>query len=224
MISYFHYIEKFKDEARTKARDRIFKEKLEINEDSKHAAIVLRFFDDESISDKETFGHVRKRAYKHIERGKFSVVSDYLQGFLFDYQKMKWEEIIKLKFRVSKNLRPIFKALTFSSSRKNDPILNAIQFLKSYFSSSESNKKNLLENAPIDFLPKSWVKHLMLISRGKGNQIIDIKKYEFMLYQQISQKIESGDLHIVDSVIFKDLSDHLISNRGSVISPSKMPN
>ena len=101
MVSYFHYVTKFRSEAKLKAQDYIFKEKIEINDDSKQAATVLRFFDDESISDTESFGKVRKRAYKHIKKGKFSMVADYMEGLLFDFQRVKWDEISKLKHNSS---------------------------------------------------------------------------------------------------------------------------
>ena len=61
-MSFSHYVEKFKSETSTNARDKIFAEKLEINGDTKNAAIVFRFFDDEKISDNESFGSIRKRA------------------------------------------------------------------------------------------------------------------------------------------------------------------
>lgn len=77
-VSFAHYIEKFKSESTINARDIVLNEKLEINDDAKNAALVLRFFDDETISDHESFGKVRKRVRKLVKKGRFNTVSDYL--------------------------------------------------------------------------------------------------------------------------------------------------
>ena len=87
-VSFIHYLEKFKTESAVNARDKIFDDKLEINDDTKNAAIVFRFFDDEKISDKESFGDIRKRARKYVKKGNFNVVADYLLGLLFHSPRM----------------------------------------------------------------------------------------------------------------------------------------
>jgi len=214
MVSYFHYVSKFKDVAGARAREHIFKEKLEINEDSKQAATILRFFDDDNISDKETFGSVRKRAYKHIKKGKFSAVSDYLEGILFDYHETKWDEIAKLKPQITKNIRPIFKSLEFTSHNNQDSILTAIKFLKNYFSAKESDKKTMLKRAPTACIPLPWQKHLMFSPENSldNEKIVDMKKYEFMIYQLITQQVESSHLVLADSITFKSFSAHLVSD------------
>ena len=75
-MSFSHYVEKFKSEASANARDKIFAEKLEINDDTKNAAIVFRFFDDEKISDNESFGSIRKRAKKYVKKGQFNIIKN----------------------------------------------------------------------------------------------------------------------------------------------------
>ncbi|MCP4473695.1 MAG: DUF4158 domain-containing protein [Gammaproteobacteria bacterium] len=56
MVSFFHYIEKYKTDAKKAVREVLVDDKLEIIEDSKKAATVLRFFDDEDIPDLDQFG------------------------------------------------------------------------------------------------------------------------------------------------------------------------
>lgn len=215
-LSFTYYYNKFKDEAAAKTRDRIFNERMEINDDSKNAALVLRFFDDETISDRESFGNVRKRAYKHVKRGKFHAVSDYLLGALFDYQKIKWEEITKFKKRITANIRPIFKSLEFTGSDTQKGLISAIEFLKKYFSASLKERKTLITKTPVGCIPKKWRVHLMVAGENKeasdNTEIVDISKYEFMIYHLISEKTEAGLLYLENSISFKSLSSHLIND------------
>lgn len=205
-VSFIHYLEKFKAEAAFNARDKIFDDKLEINDDTKNAAFVFRFFDDEKISDKESFGSIRRRARKYVKKGKFNVVADYLLGLLFDFQEIKWEKIAQLKKKITTNLRPIFKALEFSGDRNQQHLLSAILFLKNYFKSSSNNRKKLIINAPIKCIPGNWKNHLM------KDGAVDIVKYEFMIYQLIAEQIETGHIYLENSISFKSLSSHLVSD------------
>ncbi|MCD8500214.1 MAG: hypothetical protein LRY43_04155 [Gammaproteobacteria bacterium] len=63
-ISFAYYVDKFGADALDNAQKTIFDEKCEVNDDTQNAALVFRFFDDEKISDKESFGSIRTRARK----------------------------------------------------------------------------------------------------------------------------------------------------------------
>ncbi|MCW5582414.1 MAG: hypothetical protein KIT56_00745 [Gammaproteobacteria bacterium] len=203
IVSFIHYLEKFKSEAKGNARDKILDDKLEINDDTKNAALVFRFFDDENISDKEPFGSIRRRARKYVKKGKFNVVADYLLGLLFDLQGIKWDKIAQLKKKIITNLRPIFKVLKLSGDSNQQHLLLAIAFLKNYFQSSSNDRKALIKNAPIKCIPSNWKSHLM------KNGTVDMAKYEFMIYQLIAEQIETGRVYLENSISFKSLSSHL---------------
>ena len=205
-ISFIHYIEKFKAEAANNARDKILDDKFQINDDIKNAAIVLRFFDDEKISDKEPFGAIRKQAAKYVKKGKFNMLADYLMGILFDFQEMKWDEISKIKKKITTNIRPIFNALDFSGDSNQVALLSTIAFLKKYFLSSSGERQTLIKDAPIKCIPNNWKKYLM------KNGMVDMSKYEFMVYQLIAEQIEEGHIYLQNSISFKSLSSYLVSD------------
>jgi len=215
-VSFIHYLNKFTSEAANKARDRIVDEKVKINDDTKNAAIALRFFDDEDIPNRESFGGVRKKAYKHLKKGKYAKVADYLLGVLFDYQAIKWEEIKKLKNKIATNIRPIFNALEFSAANSSKDIILAIDFLKKYFASTTKERSKLIRKAPIGCIPKQWRKYLMTTDdtqqEPSAEDNIDIAKYEIMIYQLIFEKIEAGHVYLKNSISFKSLSEHLLSD------------
>jgi len=200
IMTSIHYLEKFKSEASTNAREKIFDEKLQINDNTKHAAIIFRLFDDDNISDKESFGSIRKRARKYVKKGQFNIIADYLMGLLFDFHEIKWNEIAKLKKKVTTNIRPIFKNIEFSGEKSQQPLLNAITFLKNYFSSATVDRKNLIHNVPIKCIPYHWRQHLI------KDSIVDMAKFEFMIYQLIAEQIETGHVYVQNSISFKSLS------------------
>jgi TnpA family transposase len=207
IVGFIHYLEKYKSEATHNARDKIFDSKLEVNDDAKNAAFVLRFFDNENILDRESFGNIRKRARKYVKKGNFNMVADYLMGLLFDFQEIKWDEIAKLKKKITSNIRPIFKALEFSADYSQKNLTESIEFLKNYFSSPSNARKSLVKDAPIKCIPKNWMDHLI-----KDN-VLDIAKYEFMIYQLTFEQIETGHVYLENSISFKSLSSHLLSDK-----------
>jgi len=213
-MSFMYYTNKYQVDAAGKARDRIFADKMEINDDCKGAAIVLRFFDDKNISDDASFGSIRKRAFKHVKKGKFTAVSDYLQGLLFDYQEIKWEEISKLKGCTTRNIRPLFNVLDIDGDKTQKNLLAAISFLKKYFAASSGKRAKMLPDVPIGCIPKKWKRYLVNSCEddSSSEDIIDIAKYEFMIYQLILEKIEAGSVYIDSSLSFKSLASHLISD------------
>jgi len=212
-VSFIHYLNKFKNEVATKATDRIIHEKVEINDDTQNAAIVLRFFDDENISDQEPFGDVRKKAFKYVKKGKFSKISDYLLGILFDFQAIKWEEVKSLKNKTTTNIRPIFTALEFSATNNKKDLILAIEFLKEYFSATTKERRKSISKAPIECIPKQWKKYVMITDdESLEANSVDIVKYEFMIYQLIFEEIEAGHVCLKNSISFKSLSNHLIDD------------
>lgn len=45
-----------------------------------------------------------------------------------------------------------------------------------------------------------------------NGDVVDMAKYEFMIYQLISEHIETGHVYLANSISFKSLSSHLVSD------------
>ena len=160
MVAFIYLVTKLRQAAKKEARDLIFNDKLEVTENAKKAAVVFRIFDDESIDDTVSFGTIRKRAYKQVKQGHFSVVADYLEGLLFDFQETLWDAVAEQAGLVTKNLRPIFSNLVFSSDEIDSPTLAAITALKAYFATTNAKEKaKLRTDLPIKLFSKEWRNH-----------------------------------------------------------------
>jgi hypothetical protein len=71
-----------------------------------------------------------------------------------------------------------------------------------------------VNKAAIGF-PMPWLKHLMITpenASGDNYKIVDMKKYEFMIYQLITQHVEVDHLFLADSISFRSLSAYLVSD------------
>lgn len=113
-------------------------------------------------------------------------------------------------------MRPIFNALEFSGTSGQKNLIAAIEFLKKYFPASPKDRKLLITKAPISCIPKKWKQHLMIACENTNTKtdekIVDIAKYEFMIYHIITNEIETGLVYLENSISFKSLSSHLISD------------
>lgn len=196
--------EKYYDEAKGIAKDIIFNEKIPVSDNSKQAAKALEFYIDKNISDDSPFGSVRQKAFKLLEKDKFSEVIQFIIGILFDFEQTCWDELAKLQSKITTNIRPIFKALDVACTSKHSPLLAGIQFLKKRFIDN-----NTSISPPLDCIPSK--KRAYLSESGNGN--IDSHRYEFMIYRLIKEQLESGQVFVNDSVSYKNFTEYLIDDK-----------
>ncbi|CEG59179.1 Tn3 family transposase [Legionella fallonii] len=118
---------------------------------------------------------------------------------------------------IKTNLSSIFTALDFNSEQHAD-LGNAIEFMKQLINSKDKVEDTPALGVPIAFVPSGMTKFLIykkpVRSSGKGLKkikFVDIKRYEVMLYKQITKELNSGSLFISDTVNYRRLEDELIS-------------
>lgn len=204
VMSFIYLIEKYYDEAKSAAKDIIFNEKIPVSEDSKQAAKALEFYIDQNISDEFSFGKVRQRAFKLLDKDRFSDAILFITGIFFDFEKTCWDEIAKIQSKITANIRPIFKALDFDCTSKHSPLLLGIQFLKKRFLDNDSS-----HSPPLSSIPSGKKVYLS----GKNNKDIDLHRYEFMIYRLIKEQFESGLTFVNDSVSYKNFTQYLIDDK-----------
>ncbi len=204
LISSFIYLtDKYYKEAKRTAKDIIFNEKIPVSNDSRQAAKALAFYIDKNISNAVKFGEVREKAFSLLEEEKFSNVIQFIIGALFDFEKTHWDELSKLKSKITVNLRPLFKALDFSCSSKHSSLLAGINFLRGYF--ADKNKSP----PPLNCVPSN---KRICVNESDGDKV-DMHRYEFMMYLLIKEQLESGETFVDDSMSYKNFSKYLIDDK-----------
>ena len=155
--------------------------------------------------------HIREKAFYIIPEMEY-------KKFLTDFKKpnysresYRWEYYKKIALSVKRNIRPLFKALSFTT--EVNELNDAAIFLKPHIENSQSFSSYEYNEIPLGFFPKSTRKFLTYKTKGSDNKSvkkIDGDCYEFMVYLQLTKGISDGTVFIKDSISYRALEDELI--------------
>lgn len=84
-----------------------------------------------------------------------------------------------------------------------EPLLQALKTLNEI---NESGKRKIPNDAPADFIPKRWKKHVY-----GDDGIINRHYYEMAALTELKNHIRSGDISVVGSRLHKDFEEYLVS-------------
>ncbi len=97
----------------------------------------------------------------------------------------------------------LLKCLEFNSTESYKPVLEALDTINEM---NEKRKRNVPEDACLDFVSNRWNKHVF---DSKGN--INRHYFEMAALTELRNGIRSGDISVVGSRRHKDFNDYLIS-------------
>ncbi|EGO9014440.1 Tn3 family transposase, partial [Enterococcus faecalis] len=97
----------------------------------------------------------------------------------------------------------LLKSLEFRSTIASEPLIRALETLKEM---NESGKRKVPDEAPIDFVPKRWQKH---VYDEEGT--INRHYYEMAALTELKNHIRSGDVYVVGSRLHKDFEEYLVA-------------
>ena len=214
LTSFFiHRMGTYEDSAKTHAQAGVLEAKLGIDPARKTASKILKIIANHDIVP----DNIRPNCYEIIEQKNFSVFAEKLANPSIDERDYTWAYYDNEFGAIKTNLRSIFTALDFNSEQHAD-LGNAIEFMKQLINSKDKVEDTPALSVPLAFVPSGMTKFLIykkpVRSSGKGLKkikFVDIKRYEVMLYQQITKELNSGSLFISDTVNYRRLEDELIS-------------
>jgi hypothetical protein len=209
--SLIYNVRKYIGEARSVAKERIYECRVEGNQNLQKAGQVLRLFTDTSIADDTPFYQVRRKAFGFLERQEIDFMADHIvTNARFDETAFQWEHIDKLPNKFKRNLRPVLLSVDFAASLANDPLIEAINFMKSAFQNGRSLGQHTAATFPIRFIPGT-VKRYLYEQDTQGQLLPD--RYEFLVYRLLRNGLEAGDIFCRDSVRFRSFEDDLLDNQ-----------
>ncbi|MEC0665330.1 hypothetical protein P8864_05170 [Priestia flexa] len=198
----------YADEAKLAAKERVYECYTESNQDIKKAGELLKIFTDDHIPANTPFRDIQDRAFTILERQKLeSVAKQITTNIKYDETAFQWEHIGQQARRFKRYLRPIFLQVDFVAPSPNDPLIKAVNFMKTAF-----NKNKALGQYHSDDLPNGF------ISDGVKRYIYEQKtiladRYEFLVYRLLRNRLEAGDIFCRDSIRFRSFEDDLINDR-----------
>jgi TnpA family transposase len=215
-----HWIRKYRKSSTEYAKNKVFKQISGIKSNKNKVAELLKMYNDKEISGNSKFKTIRKKAHKKMNPEEIEYYANYLLNELTDVGELKWEYFKSKATRIKQNIRPIFLALEFYCKNTNDPIINAIDRLKTAIKNKKSLSKE--KNLPQSFIPKHLRKYII------RNGQIDEDCYEIVIYYQIINKFEAATLYIRNSKEYRALTEDLASdsmweNRKNIINNLPYP-
>ena len=180
-----------------------------------------------NVNKKIPDSQVREKAFEIVPKFEY-------RRFLSDFKKpnfardfYRWEYYGQLAQKIKRNLRPLFRALQFSCEIEG--LDNALKFLQKYIDGNKSFYDYTTDEIPLDFFPKTLKRFIMTKSPIDRKRIVDIDRYEFMVYWQLQKGINDISVHIKDSYSHRALEDELIdieyweTHKNQLIKELNMP-
>jgi len=171
--------------------------------DKQIGQLILLYVDD-NLSDSLTFGETRKKAFESIR-----TIGEKMLKKPRRKLDIQWKERDKATSRYKRHLRSLFVHIDFSSLLTNNPLLEAIQWMKTVF----AKQQNLLQQSPNQF-PCSFIskriKPYLMTTDEEGKQIVNANRYEILVYSQIAKQMQTGAIHIEDSIRHRTFYHELV--------------
>lgn len=204
-----HNVRRFVDEAKVAAKERVYEARVESNQDLQKAGQVLRLFTDGRIAEETPFHQVQARAFEILERPKLSFVAHHMAtNIRFDVALWQWEHIDRLTHQFKRHLRPLLLGVEFATSQADDPLLEAVRFLKQVFQQGKSLRSLASDAFPLRFVPDDSRRYLY----APDEQAFLADRYEFLVYRLLCHGLQAGDVFCRESVRFRSLEDDLVDN------------
>jgi TnpA family transposase len=187
-------VKKIEKEIKAKADLNLDEEKV----DKQVGHLILLYVDD-NLSDSMTLGDTRKKAFEILPKESIRSVGEKMLKKPQRKMENQWQEREKAAPRYKLHLRSLCVNIEFSSLLPNNPLLEAIQWMKGVFLKQQSLLQQPIGKFPRAFISKRMALYLTETDKD-GAETINANRYEILVYRQIAQQMQTGAIHIEDSV------------------------
>jgi TnpA family transposase len=198
-------VRRYVEEVDTATKEAIYQFKLQTSEDIEQGAKVLALFVDPGIGGETRFGEVRDKAHSLLPPERLRQLCGHLAGEgAIDEGALEWREVDTIMGKVKRNLRPLLRFLSLQGTSAYDRLLETLASMVEAFELGEPLP--VLQVSP-GLIPARLKRYLL---EPSGAIIRD--RYEFMVYRQLRDGLEAGDLHCRDSARFRSFDDDLVDD------------
>ena len=185
------------------AKEEVYQHKIRNRNRLATAGQLLNLFVDERyLPDDILFSEVRQAAFAIVGKDELAELATSLTDERVAEKALEWKHIDLLARKVQINLRPLLLALEFRGHQSSAAILETTGLIKDCFQKG----KTIPSNMPTAWLTKAAKKHI--VSKGK----VDPFRYEFQVYRNIVNRLESGDIFVSESRSYRSLEEDLIDD------------
>ena len=200
------------DDAKEATKEQIYTYRLEAHQNLAKAGQILKLFTDDILAEDALFHEAQAIAFGILERQALARVAEHITTQIdIDETALHWVHIDCLAPQFKRNLRPLLLGMNLTASQKDAPLLNAIAFLETAFRQGKSLTQYQAKQFPTQFVPRSTKRDLYEKAAQSPQRLLP-NRYEFLVYRQLRNRIESGDVFCRDSVRFRSFQDDLIDD------------
>ncbi len=202
----------FVAEAAETAKGKAAEQRLERTADLVKAGGVLQLIVDDAPSPTTTFTQMQAQAFTLLDRERLARVAAYLSTReAEDELALQWVELDKAHKRWKQHLRQLLGAAELSATRRDAPLLEAVQFLIGAIATGRPLKDLDQERFPARWIPVR-LKRYLYHQDADGTKRLNADRYEFLVYQQVCNGLEAGTIVCRASVQFRSFADDLLSD------------
>jgi TnpA family transposase len=207
--SLLHHVRKHGDDAREAAKEMVYALRVATNADITKGGQILKLFTDDGIAGSLPFEEVRRKAFAMLDAPRLDAVADYLTTQArFDEKAFEWQHLDRAAQRIKVNLRPILQGVEFAAAAPDDPLIEALRFLEKASRIGKALTAYREQDIPLHWVPEKMRRYLYEKNDGRRRLLAD--RYEFLLYRQLRNGVEAGDIFCHDSVRFRSIKDDLL--------------
>lgn len=212
--AFIHLVGQFDKHARVAAIEAMHLATAQAGSNLLAAGEVLSLFVDESIAEDCPFATVKERAFELLDPSAFPSVANFLRNVAFDRTAFEWAYFAKLSMTIKRNLRHLFRELDFAGRVDEAPLVSAITVMQEVLRQGKSLRQTEVTRFPIELIPKNLKRHLYVSSEDPAvaREVLDVDRYEFLVYRLLRNALESGDLYVHHSNEFRQFEDDLIND------------
>jgi TnpA family transposase len=198
-------VRRYVEEVDAATKEAIYRFKLQTSEDIEQGAKVLALFVDPGIDGETRFGEVRERAHSLLPPERLRQLCGHLAGEgSIDQGAFEWREVDAIMGKVKRNLRPLLRFLSLQGTTAHDRLLETLATIVEAFELGEPLPVLAVSTA---LIPTRLKRYLL---EPSGAVVRD--RYEFMVYRQLRDGLEAGDLHCRASARFRSFDDDLVDD------------
>ncbi|EOV8089736.1 Tn3 family transposase [Providencia rettgeri] len=203
IITAFRYlVKKHKNAAAACAKIRAAEEVELINKKLKYASEIFKVFIDSSIDDNTSFGEIRQKVFSLISSNDMHLVSQFFNNNKIDVIEYQWQYIDSHHLKVANSIRKLFMAIDIVYDKETSVIGQQMT----------TSRNDLKGKGKLD------TKDLRVIYPSEKNYIVkegivNSQRFEFHMYNRVSNNLENGLFYSSESEQNKRLEDDLIELR-----------
>lgn len=196
-------VKKLETDIKAKSTSNFYEEKA----DHQIGRLMLLYVD-ENLTDSLTLGETRQKAFEILPKDSIRSIAEKMMKKPQRKLEIQWKERDKAISCYKRHLRCLFIDIDFSSLIKNNPLLEVIQWMKEVFSKKQSLLQQPSNEFPDLFISKRLEPYL--ITMGPNGKKINANRYEILVYRQIAKQMQTGALHIEDSIRHRTFYHELV--------------